>query len=203
MTFVVHNTYAQNPAENMPPEKLNQYDEKGKRSGLWLITVKSIKGEPPYTEVGSYIKGEKSGLWYKMNEKGNMVAIENYKRDVLDGEVKYFNNGQIAIIGKYRGLNPDLPVDTIMVVEPVTGEQTLVPVPADIGSVRHGTWRYYNTMGTIDRIEEYQIDEVIYEEVFTYTKEDSLRYQKRLQNMPDPNKSHLPKGRTQHSYINY
>lgn len=185
-------------------EKVNQFDAQGRRHGMWVNIVDKRKGEEAYKEAGEYIGGRKSGLWYKMDEAGNMVAIENYKWGVLDGESKYFENGQVMVIGRYRGLNPDVEVDTIMVEDPVTDVQTLVPVRSDVHSVRHGTWRYYNERtGNIARIEEYQVDDLIYEEEFLYTKEDSLRFMERMKQMPDPTKPRSIKGQKQHSYINY
>lgn len=185
-------------------EQLNKYDGQGKRHGTWLNIVDERKGEQAYKEAGDYNHGRKVGVWYKMDQQGNMVAIENYKWGVLDGEAKYFDNGQVMVIGRYRGLNPDVEVDTIMVEDPVTEVQSLVPVKSDVHSVRHGTWRYYNEKtGNIARIEEYQVDKLIYEEEFLYTKEDSLRFMQRMKSMPDPTKPRTVKGQKQHSYINY
>lgn len=204
LTVLVTNASAQKNSAKKKPEELNKRDMHGKRHGMWLNIVKEdLRGEMAYTEAGSYLHGEKTGLWYKMNRRGDMVAIENYRKDVLDGEVKYFSNGQVTVIGRFRGLNPDVDVDTIMVEDPVTGRQDLVPVKSERGSVRHGTWRYYNERtGALMRVEEYQIDEMIYEEDFLYSKEDSLRFEQRLKAMPDVNKAR-PDGRKRHSYLNY
>lgn len=192
------------PRKKQAAEELNKFDHKGRRTGMWLNMHGEDKGEQAYTEVGSYLQGVKNGLWYKMDKAGDMVAIENFRRGVLDGEVKYFSNGQVTVIGRYRGLNPDLEIDTIMVVDPVSGKQDLVPVKADMGSVKHGTWRYYNEeTGAISRVEEYQVDNLIYEEDFVYSREDSLRMMQRMKNLPDPNTPRDPKNRKVHSYLTY
>lgn len=192
------------PRKKQAAEELNKFDHKGRRTGMWLNMHGEDKGEQAYTEVGSYLQGVKNGLWYKMDKAGDMVAIENFRRGVLDGEVKYFSNGQVTVIGRYRGLNPNLEIDTIMVVDPVSGKQDLVPVKADMGSVKHGTWRYYNEeTGAISRVEEYQVDNLIYEEDFVYSREDSLRMMQRMKNLPDPNTPRDPKNRKVHSYLTY
>lgn len=187
----MHNAFAQRPPDPKDKRtKMNQFDEQGKKTGTWLNNMPAYKGEEAYTEFGSYLQGMKTGLWYKMNAQGNLLAIENFKKDFFDGEVKYFTNGQVAVIGLYRALNPDVVIDTIMVEEPVTGEQFLVPVFADRGTVRHGTWRFYNEhTGSIQKVEEYQVDSLIYEEYFTMSKADSLYYEKRNKNLPHMKKA--------------
>jgi hypothetical protein len=196
-------TAQQLPDKKKLKEKLNQYDNKGMKDGLWLNRMPERKGEGAYNEFGNYHKNEKTGLWYKMTAAGDLMAIENYKRDYYDGQVKYFTNGQLTVVGMYRALNPDVVVDTIMVEEPVSGAQELVAVKADRGTVRHGTWRFYDERtGRLEKVEEYQVDSLIYEEYFPMSKADSLYYEKRNQNLP-----HLKKGsdkpqRKMHSYLN-
>lgn len=186
-------------------QKINQLDSKGNKHGMWLNKIPEYKGHPAYTEIGSYYKGLRTGPWYKVNTEGDLVAIENYKKDYFDGEVKYFVKGQVTCIGKYRGLNPDVQVDTIMVEDPVTGKQELVAVQADRGTVRHGTWRFYNeTTGSIEKVEEYQIDSLIYEEYFPLSKADSLYYERRNQNLPHMRKGQSKKSsKKPFSYLNY
>ncbi len=191
------------PDRKKTKEPLNRYDGKGLKDGLWINRMPEHKGEAPYTEFGYYHRGEKNGLWYKMNSEGDLSAIENYKRDFFDGEVKYFTKGQVTVIGKYRGLNPDVVIDTIMVEEPVTGEQQLVAVKSDRGTVRHGTWRFYNERtGRLEKVEEYQVDELIYEEHFPMSKADSLYYEKRNANLPHMKKGSDKPQRKMHSYLN-
>lgn len=191
------------PDKKKLKEKLNQYDSRGMKDGLWLNRMPERKGEAGYNEFGNYYKGEKTGLWYKMDGEGDLMAIENYKRDYYDGQVKYFTNGQLSVVGMYHALNPDVVVDTIMVTEPVTGMQELVAVKADRGTVRHGTWRFYDQRtGRLEKVEEYQVDNLIYEEYFPMSKADSLYYEKRNTNLPHMKKGSDKPQRKMHSYLN-
>lgn len=179
--------------QNVPKKKsnINKLDKQGKRHGTWLNKVAPRKGEYGYSEFGSYIHGFKNGLWYKMNTEGDLVAIENYKNDYFDGEVKYFTKGQVTCIGNYRGLNPDREYDTVLVENPVTGEQSLVPVKTERGTFRHGLWRYYNeTTGALEMVQEYQIDSLIYEESINFSRQDSIRMQQQAQSMPHTKNQH-------------
>lgn len=196
-------TAQQLPDKKKLKEKLNQYDSKGMKDGLWLNRMPEKKGEGAYNEFGNYHRGEKTGLWYKMSIEGDLMAIENYKRDYYDGQVKYFTNGQLTVVGTYRALNPDVVVDTIIVEEPVTGAQELVAVKADRGTVRHGTWRFYDERtGRLEKVEEYQVDNLIYEEYFPMSKADSLYYEKRNANLPHMKKGSDKPQRKTHSYLN-
>src|SRR5690606_38520925 len=170
--------------------KINQFDNKGKKTGVWLNNMPEDKGEVAYTEFGPYVQGLKTGLWYKMNLAGDLMAIENYKKGYFDGEVKYFTKGQVTVIGLYRALNPDVLVDTIMVEDPVTGAQQLVPIYSNTRTVRHGTWRAYNERtDAIERVEEYKVDSLIYEEYFELSKAARLYDDRRNKNLP-----HMKKG---------
>lgn len=183
--------------------KINQKDSKGQKQGTWVNNIAATKGEYPYTEFGNYLANMKNGLWYRLTSTGDLLAIENYKKDVLDGEVKYFTKGQVTVIGQYRGLNPDVTIDTILVIEPVTGEEKLVTIEADRGSVRHGTWRFYDELtGAITKVEEYQVDSLVYEEYFTMSKADSAYYERRNKNLPHMKKGAAKPVRKQHSYLN-
>lgn len=191
------------PDKKKLKEKLNQYDSKGMKDGLWLNRTAERKGEVAFNEFGNYHKGEKTGLWYKMAADGDLMAIENYKRDHYDGQVKYFTNGQLTVVGMYRALNPDVVVDTIIVEEPVTGMQQLVAVSADRGTVRHGTWRFYDERtGRLEKVEEYQVDSMIYEEHFPMSRADSLYYEKRNASLPHMKKGSDKPQRKMHSYLN-
>lgn len=193
-------------AQTLPDKKktkVNQKDNKGQKQGTWVINIPEKRGEEAYTEFGDYKNSLKNGPWYKLNSVGDIVSVENYKKDLLDGEVKYYVKGNVTVIGAYRGLNPEVKFDTIVVTEPVTGEEKLVAVEADRGSVRHGTWRYFDELtGYMSKLEEYQIDSLIYEEYFQYTKADSTFYQERNKNLPHMKKAAPKPAKKQHSYLN-
>ena len=187
--YVPDNAWGQN-MPNPKKSNINKLDKEGNKHGMWLNNVKPRKGEYGYSEFGSYIHGLKNGLWYKMNTEGDLVAIENYKNDYYDGEVKYFTKGQVTCIGNFRGLNPEQEYDTIMVENPVTGEQSLVPVKAERGTLRHGLWRFYNeTTGALELVQEYQVDSLIYEESINFSRQDSLRMIQRTHTMPHNTKT--------------
>ena len=177
---------------------VNQRDKNGKRHGLWWEQFAARRGEAAYTAFGSYDQGLKIGPWYRINEIGDLTAIENYRFDVLHGEVKYFEQGTLVCVGHYRGLNPSHPYDTILVVHPVTGEEKLVSVPTSKGSVRHGTWRFYDgRSGRLIREDDYQIDELLHSKTFGLTQADSAYYKAREKKMPHNQPVHYkpPKGK--------
>ena len=74
--------------------------------------------------------------------------------------------------------------DTILVEDPLTNFIKPVRIKTDVGSVRHGFWTYY-TPGSkkIEKVLEYQADEVIYEKEYL-TKVDSTYLEKKMQSFP-------------------
>lgn len=196
---------AQTGADTLLPA-VNRMDAQGKKHGTWLIRQEARMGEPAYSEFGSYSHGRKAGLWYKMDADGALMAIENFRNNTLDGEVKYFENGRLSSIGHYRGLNQNKTVDTIMVEHPITGDQSLVAVQTDRGSLRHGLWRFYDPeSGRMIREEEYQVDNLIFSRDFKMTREDSLYYYNRAARLPHNRKGKpvkAPPGKNI-SYITY
>jgi hypothetical protein len=172
-------------SEPKAPATINQVDAAGKRHGLWLLGEEARMGETAFKEFGTYDHGDKTGPWYKIDNDGELFAIENFRNDLLDGEVKYFDKGRLNAVGRYRGLNPERRTDTVIVEDPETGLQMLRSVPVDHSSVRHGMWRFYDVQnGRLTREEEYQIDSLIYSKDFPMSKADSLYYQKRDKGLP-------------------
>lgn len=188
-----------------PVNNINQVDAKGKRDGMWYIYQPERMGEDAYSEFGSYDHGIKMGVWYKANNEGDLVAIEGFKNNVLNGEVKYFEKGRLYCIGHYRGLNPAHEFDTVAVIDPVTGVETLRSIPSERGALRHGIWRFYDPVtGRLQREEEYQVDELIFRKEFLLTKEDSLYYKEREKLLPhNQSKQYKPSANRQHSYTDY
>ncbi|MES2479168.1 MAG: hypothetical protein V4561_08775 [Bacteroidota bacterium] len=173
------NSIAQNKTE------INQLDESGKPHGLWYTYTPAERGEAAESKFGHYDHGDKMGLWYVNDGKGNMISIETFKFNVRDGEAKYFENGQLTCIGHYRGLNPKVALDTVLIVDPITGDEKWVSVPTERGSVRHGSWRFYDEFsGRLIKEEQYQIDELIYKKDFSISASDSAFYQKRNAILP-------------------
>ena len=167
------------------PKDVNKFDESGKRNGIWLISQDARMGEEGFSEFGNYDHGLKYGKWYKIDGEGDLMSVESFRNDVLDGEVKYYDKGQLTCTGNYRGLNPDTQFDTIMVTHPVTGAETLRTVATERGTVRHGLWRFYDPQtGKLLKEEEYQVDELVYSHKFNLTKADSLATQAHIKELP-------------------
>ncbi len=167
------------------PSTINKYDNHHKPHGMWVHTNVEKMGEPAFTEFGKYVHGLRYGKWYKIDSEGDIVAIENYRNDVLDGQVELFTDGKLTCRGMYRGLNPSQEYDSVVVEDPVTGEQKLVGVLSEYGTVKHGMWYFYDAeSGRLVREEEYQIDVMIHHKDHPYSKSDSLYYNKRNTKLP-------------------
>ncbi|GAA4448654.1 hypothetical protein [Rurimicrobium arvi] len=175
--------WAQSSAATEKP--VNQYDGNGKQDGLWYVSNPGGKGEPGTSILGNYDHGEKTGTWYISTDHGDMISIENFRHNVRDGEVQYFEGGRLTTVGHYRGLNPKVALDSFMLTDPITGEEKLMVVPTERGSVRHGIWRFYDDMsGKLVREEQYQMDELIASHEFRYSSADSSFYEQRNKHLP-------------------
>ena len=88
---------------------VNQVDSRGQKHGMWWISVAPRMGEPGTTEFGNYDHGIKYGLWYKLDSEGDLVAVESFRNSVLDGEVKYYDQGRLYCSvrhGTFQYFNP-------------------------------------------------------------------------------------------------
>ena len=74
-----------NLKENVPKE-VNKLDGNGKRDGVWLTSQGARMGEEGFTEFGTYEHGIKYGKWYKIDGEGDLLSVETFRNDVLDGE---------------------------------------------------------------------------------------------------------------------
>jgi antitoxin component YwqK of YwqJK toxin-antitoxin module len=159
---------AQKPGKEMQSSgPINEVDSKGKRHGMWLNNNAPRMGEPGNSEFGNYDHGAKIGQWYKLDNEGSLLSIESFRNNVLDGEVKYYDRGMLYCEGHYRGLNPTHKFDTIVVIDPVTQLEAYRVIPTDNGTMRHGTWRYFNPLnGHLVKVEEYQVDELVYKKEY-------------------------------------
>lgn len=186
----------------IPEGDINKKDNKGRPDGMWLVSAPARMGEPGFMEFGNYEHGSKAGLWYKLDGEGQLSAIETFRNNILDGEVKYYENGRLTCIGYYRGLNPQYPFDTFFVIDPETHKEVRRIIPTERSTLRHGTWRFYDAdNGRLLREEDYQVDELIYHKDYPMTKADSLRYIKRETLMPHNKKRiYTPPAAKQVSY---
>lgn len=203
--LVLNHSFAQQEkqSEKMP---INQKDDKGQRQGNWYINIPERMDEQSYSLFGSYSHGKKQGPWYKIDSQGELMAIENFRNDVLDGEVKYFDRGALYCIGHYRGLNPLNRLDTFVVMDPVTHEEHYVTIATEKGSTAHGTWLYYNPLnGHLLREEEYQVDRLVYKKEYEVSAEDDkANMKKHEQAMPHvKGVKYKPPTAKQQSYLDY
>jgi antitoxin component YwqK of YwqJK toxin-antitoxin module len=163
------------PSTNVP---LNKVDGEGKRNGTWWVNTPARKGEAANAQFGNYDHGVKIGKWYTLDQEGDISAIELYKNDYLNGEVKYYTKGILYCTGNYVLLNSGREGDSIVVLHPDTHEEFLVPLKATTESVRHGTWRFYDEeTGKLLREEEYQADELLFKKNI-YSAQDSSAFKK-------------------------
>jgi hypothetical protein len=164
----------------------NQMDGAGRKHGLWVYNEPARMGEPGTIESGSYEHGKRTGLWYVINDQGDLISSEAYAFDVLDGEVKYYDRGQLYCRGHYRGLSPRQDFDTIIVVDPITHDESYKVIATERGTMRHGTWRYYDPVsGALLKEEEYQVDELMFKKEYAVSQTvDSLYSRLRNKNLP-------------------
>lgn len=165
-------------------DTVNRLDAKNNKVGKWLITKESKYGEEGFMEFGVYDKNNKVGTWKTYSLSGQIISIENFKAGRRDGEARYFDNGYLYCVGNFLALRAKYEYDTIMVEDPVTNVSKPVRIKTDVGSVRHGFWTYY-TPGSkkIERVVEYQIDEIVYEKDYI-SKVDSIYLEKKMKSFP-------------------
>ena len=152
-------------------DNLNKRDAKQRKQGMWSYDIPQHFGDPGYYEFGNYTDDQKSGLWYKMTREQQLISIEHYKFNVPDGPAQYFEQGKLSSIGTYRGIYTPYALDTFMVTNPLTLEDTMVVIPAERGYTKHGTWRYYDPgSGHLVLEREYQVDILLKEKKFELPK---------------------------------
>lgn len=182
----------------------NQQDSSGRKTGQWINRYPARMGEDAYAEWGSYTQDRKVGPWYRFDGDARVVSIENFRRGVRHGEAKYFESGALVTTGTFRGLNPDQKYDTIWVLDPGKDIEIQRVISTEQGSVRDGTWRYYDPRsGRLIRELEYVLDEVVEKKEFAIAPPDSAWYKKREASMPHNQKQQykLPRGRESGSLI--
>jgi len=89
-------------------EKINRYDNQGKRTGVW----KDLYEDGKLREEGNWAMGMRNGVFKFYTKKGELEKLERYENDVLiideastailDIRKEYFPNGSIKEIGTYR-----------------------------------------------------------------------------------------------------
>lgn len=131
---------------------MNSVDAQKRKQGPWVEQVPSLRGEPGYSWEGSYKNNRKEGVWKKYNVNGDVIAEETFKNGALDGLCKYYYpDGRLAATGVMLAVDLEGQKDTVTVVDPVSGEETLTEVTRKGHSVRHGEWRVYDEDGSMIR----------------------------------------------------
>ena len=163
----VENKLVKEDSTKTSNDNLNKTDKKGKKQGMWFYDHPSRFGDPAYYEFGSYNNDLKSGLWYKLSKERQLIAVENFKNNELDGPAQYYEDGKLSVLGNYRGIFTPYAFDSFMVQDPLTFQDSLVVVPAEKGFTKHGNWRYYDpNSGHLVVEREYQVDIIIKESKF-------------------------------------
>lgn len=138
----------------------NRTDDKKRKQGPWVEQVESIRGEPGYSWEGVYKNNKKEGIWRKYTVNGDLLAEETFRNGALDGICKYFYpDGKISATGMMLAIDIEGQKDTVIVIDPVTNEETFTEIVRKGNSVRHGEWRIYDEGGRMMR-ETYDRGEV-------------------------------------------
>ncbi|MBP6624663.1 MAG: hypothetical protein KA198_05800 [Chitinophagaceae bacterium] len=165
-------------------DTINQTDAKQMKQGKWLIEHAEQYGESGYLEYGSYVNNIKIGRWQNFTLDGRILSDEFYKKGNKDGEAKYYEDGSLFCIGHFMALNSSKVYDTIEVEDPLTNQFNKITIKTDAGSVRHGFWTYYDTQTKeINKIVEYQVDEIVYEREYL-SKKDSVYIEAKMKTWP-------------------
>jgi antitoxin component YwqK of YwqJK toxin-antitoxin module len=133
------------------------------KQGVWITRVTDNHGEPGYEEQGFYKDGKKEGRWLRFNLMGDVLAEENYKWGNKDGICRYYNLMGLIREESWRAINPENPYDTVRVYHLDNPDKyDLKIIKVDASTVKHGNWTYYDPeRGTITKIEEYVIDQLV------------------------------------------
>lgn len=178
--------------------KYNQTDSLGRRTGQWVEKPGGGMGDDVAAEWGSYVEGRKVGAWYRYDREARVISIENFRAGVRHGEAKYFEDGVLSASGTYLGLRTQYKFDTVWVTDPITDVVSRRIIATDQGSLRDGTWRYYDPRtGRLTRVLKYVLDEVVDRRDMAIAPADSAWYRKQEQLLaPNQKRQYrLPRGR--------
>lgn len=193
---------AQNRAKSLPGllsyeltpggDTINRVDAQNHRQGRWVSYHPERYGDEAFYEIGYFLNNDKIGAWRAFTKDGVLMKEENYKNGRKHGEAKYYEQGHLICVGNYLALNARYKYDTIMVEDPDTELWKPVIIESRFGSVKHGFWTFYKPPSLeIEKIVEYQADEIIYENEYL-TKDDSVYLEKRIQHYPHNANGQLP-----------
>jgi hypothetical protein len=140
-------------------DTINKIDKKNMKQGKWVLRTEELRGEPGFEEEGRYKDDAKEGIWRRYNLQGDPIGFETYLHGGKDGLQQYYSPlGELVREENWKGYNPDAPYDTIAVYG--TGSNEIIEykiVKAQQYSVKHGTWKYYETVtGRLLKTEEWK-----------------------------------------------
>jgi antitoxin component YwqK of YwqJK toxin-antitoxin module len=81
-----------------PHPNMNRTDEQGRRQGLWVTYHPNNMVE----SMGYFVDSLRDGAFVFINERGWVIAEENYRMGVFDGTQRYYNFGQLTKLAMYK-----------------------------------------------------------------------------------------------------
>ncbi len=93
---------------------------------------------------------------------GDLFAIERYRWGNKDGINQYFDIAGLIRQESWKAVNPDYPFDTVDVYDPIDPTKIRRQiVKVEGSSVKHGTWKYFDSRnGTVTKSENYILNKV-------------------------------------------
>lgn len=145
-------------------DTINRIDKNGLKQGKWVSRVEELRGEPGFEEEGRYKDNVKQGIWRRYTLMGDPIGFETYLNGGKDGPQQYYTAlGQLIREESWKGYNPDAPFDTIPVYG--TGNNEIIDfkiVKAEQYSVKHGPWKYYESVtGRLIKSEEWLRNNIV------------------------------------------
>lgn len=144
-------------------DTLNRVDKQNRKQGPWIQRFDNVRGEPGFEEEGVYENDRKEGIWRKYNLQGDLYALENYRWGYKDGMSQYFDiMGNPHREESWRAFDPEKLYDTIEVEDiDKPGNFKSVVIKNEGSSLKHGTWKYYDTQtGFIKKTEFYRLGQL-------------------------------------------
>ena len=167
-------------------DTINRLDSKHLKQGKWVIEHEAHHEEPGFLEVGVFENDLRTGSWKSYSMQGELQSIETYKLGLKDGEARYYQDGELFCVGNYMALNARQVYDTVMVEDAVTNVLKPVRIKTDVGSIKHGTWSFYDLQThQLNRLLEYQADEVTFDQTYLVINQtDSLEIIRKMKSFP-------------------
>ena len=151
LLLVSLNSFGQNWKEykiSVRGDTINRIDMQGRKQGPWVIHVEPLRGEEGYDEQGYFVNDKKDGRWVRFSLMGDKTAEENYRFGALDGKCKYYTRiGELLREESWRAVDPEKTFDTVDVFDLHDPTKLIdrVVVKLEGHTMKHGTWKYFDT----------------------------------------------------------